>query len=278
MRDYAGRVAVVTGGADGIGLALSTALSAAGMRVALLDVRGDAAEASAQAIGSGARGYRCDVTLETDLANAAEAIRRDLGQVAIMCANAGVGAGGGMLTARQTAIDWVFAVNVHGLIGSMRAFVPLMTETDLPRAVCITASSASLSSPTAPLTLYAGSKHATMGIAEAAAAELEAQGITTTILCPGLINTRIWDGARARPDHFGGPRHADEASGEHWRTYGMPVEWVGDVAVEAIAAGQRYCVPVEQVGIDAFEARTAAIRNGITAWANRDRNRWPDAA
>ncbi len=152
-----------------------------------------------------------------------------------------------------------------------------MTEADQPRAVCITASSASLSSPSAPLTLYAGSKHATMGVAEAAAAELEAQGIAATILCPGLINTRIWDGARARPDHFGGPRYADDATGEHWRRNGLPVDWVGDVAVRAIAAGQRYCAPVEQAGIDAFEARTAAIRDGIVTWADRDRGRWPDA-
>jgi NAD(P)-dependent dehydrogenase (short-subunit alcohol dehydrogenase family) len=277
MDGYADRVAVVTGGADGIGLALGVALSKAGLRVALLDVRGEAAEASAEALGNGSRGYRCDVTLEADLTDTAKAVARDMGAVAILCANAGVGAAGGMLTAKQTAIDWVFAVNLHGLIGSLRAFVPLMTDADMPRAVCITASSASLSSPSAPLTLYAGSKHATMGVAEAAAAELDVLGIATTILCPGLINTRIWDGARARPDHFGGPRHADEASGEHWRANGMPVDWVGEVAVEAIAAGQRYCAPVEQVGIDAFEARTAAIRDGIIAWADRDRSRWPDA-
>jgi NAD(P)-dependent dehydrogenase (short-subunit alcohol dehydrogenase family) len=277
MDGYAGRVAVVTGGADGIGLALGTALSAAGMRVALLDVRGEAAVASAEALGNGTRGYRCDVTLEADLTDTAKAVARDMGPVAILCANAGVGAGGGMMNARQTAIDWVFAVNLHGLIGSLRAFVPLMTEAGLPRAVCITASSASLSSPSAPLTLYAGSKHATMGVAEAAAAELEAQGIATTILCPGLINTRIWDGARARPDHFGGPRHADEASGAHWRQNGMPVDWVGEVAVKAIAAGQRYCAPVDQVGVDAFETRTEAIRAGIVAWADRDRSCWPDS-
>jgi NAD(P)-dependent dehydrogenase (short-subunit alcohol dehydrogenase family) len=276
MHGYQGRVAVITGGADGIGRALGESLVAAGMRVALLDVRGDAAAQTASEIGPMAKGYACDVTVKAELDAAARAVSADLGPVAILCANAGVGAGGGMLDASDNAIDWVFAVNLRGLIDSLRAFVPLMTEDDAPRNVCITASSASLSSPSGPTTLYAGSKHATMGVAEAVAAELALKRIGTTILCPGLINTRIWDGARARPDHFGGPRHAAEETGDHWRQNGMAVDWVGDEAVKAILAGERYCAPLDTIGIDNFENRSAAIRSGIVRWADRDRMRWPD--
>ena len=281
MELYNGRVAAVTGGADGIGRALAEALAAAGMAVAILDVRGEAAQETAAAIiaaGGKAQAYVCDVTLYDQLEATAMAVKADLGAVSLLCVNAGVGAAGGMISASPKAIDWVFAVNVRGVIDTLRAFVPRMDDESGPRHVCFTASSASLTSPSGPLALYAGSKHATIGVAEAAAAELETMGIGCTILCPGLINTRIWDGARARPEHFGGPRFMPEATGDHWRTTGMAVDWVAEEALKAIAANARYCAPIDAHSADDFEMRASAIRAGFALWQDRDRTRWPDPA
>lgn len=268
---------MITGGGDGIGKALGIGLAKAGMRVALLDIRADAAEQAAAEIGDMARGYACDVTIKASIEKAAVAVEADFGPVSLLCANAGVGAAGGPLAAKDANIDWVLSVNQKGVLDTLRAFRPSMHDEDSPRHVLITASSASLTTPTASrLALYAGSKHCTMGIAEAAAVELAEQGIGTTILCPGLINTRIWDGARARPDQFGGPRLLPEETGEHWRNQGMPVEWVIVEALAAIDRGDRYCAPIDAHSVDDFEVRVAAIRAGIHRWQDRDAARWPD--
>jgi NAD(P)-dependent dehydrogenase (short-subunit alcohol dehydrogenase family) len=271
------RVAVITGGADGIGKALGAGLAAAGMKVALLDIREEAAKEAAAEIGGAARGYACDVTLKDSVEAAAVSVGADFGAVSLLCANAGVGAAGGPFVAKDRTIEWVLSVNQKGVLDTLRVFRPLMRDGDGPRHVLVTASSASLVSPAAPrLALYAGSKHCTMGMAEAAAAELAEEGIGTTILCPGLINTRIWDGARARPEQFGGPRLMPEETGEMWRNQGMPVEWVIEEALAAIDRGDRYCAPVDAHSVDDFEARVTAIRSGFRRWQDRDTARWPD--
>jgi NAD(P)-dependent dehydrogenase (short-subunit alcohol dehydrogenase family) len=280
VEQFQGRVAVITGGADGIGKALGKAFVACGLKVALLDIRKEAVKETAAALSGGGadvRGYLCDVTLTESIEAAAAAVKTDFGRVSLLCANAGVGAAGGPLAAKPATAEWVLSVNQKGILETLRLFRPLMDHEAGPRHVIVTASSASLVSPAASrLALYGGSKHCTMGIAEAAAAELAEDGIGTTILCPGLINTRIWDGARARPDHFGGARYQPEEAGEMWRQNGMDVDWVAECAIEAIANGDRYCAPVDAHSIDDFEARIAAIRAGVRRWQDRDLARWPE--
>lgn len=263
---FAGRWAVVTGGADGIGRALANAFMAQGMHVAVLDVRGEAADETATTLalqhGGTALALRCDVSDSQSLADAAAAIREQCGGIALLAANAGVGAAGGLLSASQQNLDWVLGVNVLGLIATARHFAPLFDGLEKgPRHLLVSASSAALSRVQGPgLALYSASKHCTMGIAEGLAAELQPQGIGTTILCPGLINTRIWDGARARPERFGGPRHLPEEVGENWRQNGMDVAWVAEEAVAAIAAGAPYCAPIEPHNADLFAARGDTMR------------------
>jgi NAD(P)-dependent dehydrogenase (short-subunit alcohol dehydrogenase family) len=274
---FAGRVAVITGGADGIGKALGGGLASAGLHVALLDIREDAAKDAAAEIGGDARGYGCDITLTASIEAAAAAVEADFGPIALLCANAGVGAAGGPLAAKASTIDWVLSVNQKGTLDTLRVFRPLLRDESGPRHVLVTASSASLVSPAASrLALYGGSKHCTMGMAEAAAAELAEDGIGTTIFCPGLLDTRIWDGARARPDHFGGPRYQPEETGEMWRARGMPVEWAVAEAIAAINCSDRYCAPVDAHSVDEFEARVAAIRAGFKRWQDRDVARWSE--
>lgn len=277
MDQFAGRLAVVTGGADGIGFAIASALTAISMRTVLLDIREDAVAEAAAALareGPGSLGLVCDVSDGDALADAAADIAAHMGSPSVICANAGVGAAGGMLSASVRAVDWVLEVNLKGTIHTLRRFVPMLDQAG-PRRVCITVSSASLVQPSAELGLYGGSKHGTMGIAEAVAAELAIAGIAVTILCPGLINTRIWDGARARPQRFGGPRFMPEEAGEHWREKGMPVDWVGDEAARAIVNGAPYCIPVDREVRDEFERRATAIRSGFRFWQDRDQLRWP---
>jgi NAD(P)-dependent dehydrogenase (short-subunit alcohol dehydrogenase family) len=103
----------------------------------------------------------------------------------------------------------MFSVNVDGLIDTVRAFVPEMKQAAGWRRIMITGSMAGLvqivdGGPSA----YGATKYAAVGIAEALRAELAADRIGVTLFCPGTVNTRIWDGARARPARFGGPSYA----------------------------------------------------------------------
>jgi NAD(P)-dependent dehydrogenase (short-subunit alcohol dehydrogenase family) len=269
MQDFAGRTAVITGGADGIGKALAMAFAAQGMRVALLDIRADAAEETAAAMrasGTDARAFACDVTDSDSLTTAAAAVQAHYGSIALLAANAGVGAAGGLLSASEANLGWVLSVNIHGLIATARHFVPLFDSADAgPRHLLVSASSASLIPVIAPgLSLYAASKQCTLGIAEGLAAELAPQGISTTILCPGLINTRIWDGALARPDKFGGARHLPEEVGTRWRNDGRDADWVADCTVAAITARAPYCIPVEPHVAASFAERADAISASFT--------------
>ena len=269
-KPYAGRTAVVTGGADGIGRALAERFAALGMKVAVLDIRADAAAEAAHALlplGAPATlAIGCDVADPAAMTAAAERIQAELGSIAIVWANAGVGTAGPFGEARWRNIEWVLSVNVLGVIHTARAFFPVLkTEREAggPCLIGITASSASLHHPGPGLEIYGASKHATMGVAEGIRMEALAAGIDCTILCPGLTDTRIWDGARARPERFGGARHAEETAGERWRREGMSVEFVADATMAAIARGDTFCCPTTAQGIASFEARVAAIRQGF---------------
>jgi NAD(P)-dependent dehydrogenase (short-subunit alcohol dehydrogenase family) len=274
MTDFTGTTGAITGAADGIGLGLARALGRRGMRVALLDIRAEAVtEAAAALSGDGieATGIGCDISDPASVTAAADAVSELFaGSLNLVWANAGVGIGGHLGTAPQTGIDWVMAVNIAGTISTVRAFLPLVQAATGLKHVGFTASSNTLGHiGPGPFGVYAASKWATAGIAEAVAGEVKPQGIGTTIFCPGLLNTRIWDGARARPDRFGGPRHHPEEAGEVWRTQGMPVDWACEAAVDAIIAGRLYCAPVDRHTVDDFETRTASVRDGFVVWQDR---------
>ena len=272
----AGTTAVITGGADGIGLALGRALTARGVRVALLDVRADAVREAATTLAD-AVGIVCDVTDAASVETAAGEARAALGGVNQLWVNAGVGIRGAISSASQNGIDWVYAVNAQGTINTVRYFLPLVEATDGFRHLGFTASSNTLGRiPAGPLAVYAASKWACLGIAEAVAGEAGAMGIGSTIFCPGLLNTRIWDGARARPDRFGGAVHQPEEAGEIWRTQGMSVDWACEEAIKAVEAGQPYCAPVDQHSLDDFEARVAAVRAGFVIHPTRQMLRSSD--
>lgn len=280
LTDYRGRTAVITGGADGIGLALARVFARGGMKLALLDIRADAAEEAASGLASSfgveAMGIGCDVADEASVNDAAERVHVAFGRPSLVWANAGLGGGTGFTTTKLETIDWVYGVNLWGVIHTARAFLPEMIENDGPAHFGVTSSSATLHWPSGPSVIYAASKHATMGIAEALYAETQGTHVGFTILCPGLVNTRIWDGARARPERFGGPRHQPEERGERWRRDGMNVDWVAEEALRAMEAGKLYACP-QLTGADAsFETRVAEIRNGFElttaadSWAGRE--------
>jgi NAD(P)-dependent dehydrogenase (short-subunit alcohol dehydrogenase family) len=256
----------VTGGATGIGFALARRAAALGLRPAILDVRKDAADEAVDRLrseGATAVAYHCDVTDPASLQAVAEQMSADGNVASILWINAGVGTLGGFLGAAPHHIEWVYAVNVLGAIHTAKALVPPMLERGGPAHVGLTASVAAI---VPAQHVYAASKHAVLGVGEALRLELGEHGVGVTLLLPGHAQTRIWDGARARPDRFGGPAHMPEAFGEGWKK-GLTPDEIAATAFTTVADGGGYCVLLpdyELPRLVQIDARNAALRTATT--------------
>lgn len=248
MKQLAGRLAIVTGAAEGIGAILAEGFARADMAVAVLDIRGEEAAETAtrlNALGAGdCFALAVDVSDRDALLAAAETLKARPEPWGMVWINAGVGAGASLVSGNPRSVEWAYGVNVLGAIWTAQAFLPHLYETDGARHIGFTASSAALTAPAPPLTLYAASKHASMGIAEALRAEAAVAHIPMTILCPGLLNTDIWDAARARPEKYGGVRRMDPSIATQWKEALLPQTMWPHIAAK-ITGGGGYltCLP-----------------------------------
>jgi len=215
VEELSGRTAVVTGAASGIGRALSRACAAEGMRVVVSDVEGAALEALADELregGAEVRAFVADVAVADQVRRLAEQSAEAFGKLHLVCHNAGVFAGGLSWEASPADYAWVFDVNVWGVVHGVRHFTPLQLAHGEPGHVVITASMAALTSTpfNAPYTM---SKHAALGMAETLRLELTARqaAVGVSVLCPELVQTRIGESQRNRPEHHKreGPSHAE---------------------------------------------------------------------
>ena len=268
LNAFKSRWALVTGAGDGIGRALALAFARQRLNVVVSDIRAEAAAAVAKEIETLGVAARTDVTDVSDRAAmfaSAERLAADGIVPALLWANAGVGAAAATIETSQRIVEWVVGVNILGVIWTAQAYVPHMLKQPGPHHVGITASSASLVDVRGPFTLYAASKQGTAGIAEAISAELTPKGVGVTILYPGMLNTNIWDAARARPDRFGGERHMDPKVGDPWRQTPGP-EVVTDPVLRTIDQGGGRCaVDPRGEARPLFEAKTTSIRNAFDA-------------
>jgi NAD(P)-dependent dehydrogenase (short-subunit alcohol dehydrogenase family) len=202
MREFAGRVAVVTGAASGIGLALATRLAQEGMRVVLADVEQSALEAAVGRLehdGYTVMGVPTDVSRAESVQDLADQTLRTFGAVHVVCNNAGVGGGFGKIwEASLQDWQWALDVNLWGVIHGVRTFVPILLEHGEPGHVVNTASVAGLVPGTR---VYSVTKHAVVALSEALYHGLRSidARIGVSVLCPGLIDTRIMFAYRNRP-------------------------------------------------------------------------------
>ncbi|WP_108811269.1 SDR family NAD(P)-dependent oxidoreductase [Sphingorhabdus sp. Alg231-15] len=259
---YAGRTALVTGAGDGIGKMLALKLAEAGVTVCVQDIREDAAAEVAKNIGSNAFAMAFDISDRAAVAEAADQFARDYSDLAMLWINAGVGVGASILEGKPDQVRWAYDVNILGAIWTAQCFVPLLQGD--PRHVGITASTAALRAPEGDFPLYAATKHGTMAVAEALRGELSAKDIETTILCPGLLNTEIWDGAKARPERFGGERRMDPKIAGMWRDAKTPdAMWPDIERVMAAGGGTLVCATDNGDTGAAMRQRIDAIENGL---------------
>ena len=204
--DLAGKVAVVTGAASGIGLAIAEKCVSEQMKVVLADVEEDALELAADRLAQ--RGPVLAVPTDVSVAESVDELRRQaeaFGPVHLVCNNAGVStAGPGAAWEKPvSAWDWVLGVNLWGVIHGIRAFMPGMVERDQGHIVNTASIAGFLPFPFAAP--YAASKHAVVGISTSIYHELELRGsnVHVSVLCPGWIRTNIADAERNWPERLG---------------------------------------------------------------------------
>ncbi len=202
MEDLLGKVAVVTGAASGIGLALTRALLAQGAKVVMADIEVDALEAASVGLGSDAEVLTmvCDVSDPVQVEALRDAAVARFGTVHVVVNNAGVSSAGPVWTQSLEDWQWVLGVNLYGVVNGIRTFAPLLIEQGEGHIVN-TASMAGLTSPPF-MSTYNVSKHAVVTLSETLFADLAlagASGVGVSVLCPGWVRTRIHEAARNRP-------------------------------------------------------------------------------
>ncbi|ROO87425.1 2-hydroxycyclohexanecarboxyl-CoA dehydrogenase [Actinocorallia herbida] len=186
----AGRVAVVTGGAAGIGLAISERLAQDGFKVAILDVVDGAAEQAAKSIeaaGGVARGYRADVSDRAAVDAALAEARAELGPPAAVVANAAVALQQSFLDMTLEQWNATLAINLTGTFNVVQSALPDLVEAGWGRVVLISSSSAQRGAPR--MAHYAASKGGQMALTKALAVEFAKTGVTVNTVAPSSIDT-----------------------------------------------------------------------------------------
>ncbi|MDB5402092.1 MAG: hypothetical protein JWQ55_4110 [Rhodopila sp.] len=209
MRDIRGKTAIVTGAASGIGLGIAKALARAGANIVLADLRPEPLEAARQAIemiGVRAVGVAIDVSDPKSVAAAGQAALDAFGTLHIAVNNAGVAMHGTPVDqVKLEEWEWVIGVNVKGVINGIHTFVPMIRSHGQGGHVVNTGSVSSLFVREGRNQgAYAMTKYAVLALSEALEQELAGSGIGVSVLCPGGVNTSIFESAATRPDRFGG--------------------------------------------------------------------------
>ncbi|GJF09173.1 oxidoreductase [Mycolicibacterium cyprinidarum] len=210
IRNFEGKVAVITGAANGIGRALALGFAAEGMQVVAADIDESGAMETVARIGSGAVARRVDVSDAESVATLADGCFTEFGHVDLLVNNAGVFQGGLSWERSIQDWEWTLGVNVYGIIHGIRSFVPRMMAQDTDGHVLNTASVAAFVSAPASAP-YVVSKCAALALSECLAHDLAAVGskIGASVLTPSSFDTGIAQTAGVRPERFGTDDTAD---------------------------------------------------------------------
>jgi len=204
MKDFAGRTAFVTGGANGVGIGLVRALLAQGCNVAIADIRPAHIDAALKALDNPrAMGVQVDVSSRADLARAAESVEARFGVVSLLFNNAGVNLFQSVEESSYDDWDWIMGVNLHGPINGVMTFVPRMIRAKQGGYIVNTASMAGFLAA-GVCGIYNTTKFAVRGLSESLRASLAAHGIGVSVLCPGLVKSYIYASDEIRPEALKG--------------------------------------------------------------------------
>jgi NAD(P)-dependent dehydrogenase (short-subunit alcohol dehydrogenase family) len=200
MKDFAGRTAFVTGGANGIGIGLVRALLAEGCSVAIADIREESIDAALKSLPKQrVMGVQVDVSSREAVARAADMVEANFGPVSLLFNNAGINLFQTIEESSYHDWDWVMGVNLDGPINGVMTFVPRMIAAGKGGYVVNTASMAGFLSAGRP-GIYNTTKFAVRGMSESLRGSLAQYGIGVSVLCPGLVKSYIFASDDIRPD------------------------------------------------------------------------------
>jgi NAD(P)-dependent dehydrogenase (short-subunit alcohol dehydrogenase family) len=243
MRDVEGKVAFITGGGSGVGLGMAKAFVAAGMRVAIADVRADHLEEATAVLGDSVHAIQLDVTDREGFARAADETERALGNVGVLCNNAGINLFNDIADATYQDWDWVLGVNLGGVVNGVVTFVPRMKARGEGGHVVNTASmGAFVAGPGAGI--YTTAKFGVLGLSDALRWSLLPHGIGVSVVCPGLVKSKIYESDRIRPRELS--TDVTPADEEFMRILpglheaGMDPDEIGDKVLRAITRNDFY--------------------------------------
>jgi NAD(P)-dependent dehydrogenase (short-subunit alcohol dehydrogenase family) len=270
VEQLTGKVAVVTGAASGIGLALARAFASEGMRLVLADVEEDALGTAVDdlaATGVEAIGVQTDVSLAESVEALAARTRERFGAAHVVCNNAGVATPGDPWVGPVSLWEWMFAVNVWGVVHGIRTFLPMLLAQGEGHFVN-TASAAGLRARP-HLAPYIASKYAVVGLSESLFLDLaeSAPGVGVSVVCPTWVRTRIVDGARNWLPRFGAaPERSEDEQALHELASaaladGADPANIASEVVDAVRTGRFWVIPDRSV-LDEVEQRAEGARGG----------------
>ena len=280
MKNFRDRVAVVTGAASGIGLALAERFAAEGMKVVMADIEAGALATAAAELrrhGAAVLATRVDVSRPEDVERLADETYHAFGAAHVVCNNAGVAVIGAVHEHTLADWHWVINVNLWGVIHGVHTFLPRMLAGGDEGHFVNTASMAGLT--TAPfMSVYDVTKHGVVALSESMYKELAVTGapIGVSVVCPGLIDTNIMRSSRNRPESLAeegktgpmaqafGQALSDRLAG------GYPPSEVAEQVIAGIREGRFYVVPAQpevkgNIAIraqDLLELRNPTLRRG----------------
>jgi NAD(P)-dependent dehydrogenase (short-subunit alcohol dehydrogenase family) len=268
MQELAGKVAVVTGGASGIGLAMARRFGAEGMKLVIADIEEAAlSEAADQLRSEGAEVF--DVVTDVSQADQVEALAEETvahyGAVHVVCNNAGVAGGGPAWEISLGEWEWVLGVNLWGVVHGVRSFVPRLLRAGEGHIVNTASMAGLVGLYTSPP--YAVSKSGVVALSESLYCQLQIAGapVGVSVLCPAWVRTRIHEADRNRPLTAGPP--TDTQGNDETRLAmqqviagGMDPAKVADRVLVAVRSGQLYVLPHdEEFWLDLIRKRMTGI-------------------
>jgi NAD(P)-dependent dehydrogenase (short-subunit alcohol dehydrogenase family) len=243
LPDLAGKIAVVTGGASGIGKGIAASLAAEGARVIIADIQREALDVAAAELG--VDGVPTDVSDSDSVERLARTVVEKYGTVHVVCNNAGIGP---LAPVKDLTLDdwrWMLGVNLWGVIHGVHTFLPILSGNPDGGHIVNTASMAGLVAH-ARLGAYSTAKYGVVALTEVLAEELAADGsrVGVSVLCPGTVRTNIGTSSRNRPAELGdaGFKDVDIELEDNPRYRWIYPEQAGRVVVRAIKRGDLYAL------------------------------------
>jgi len=264
MESLRDKIAVVTGGASGIGREMCRSFARAGARVVVADLDDAGMAETAAAVkqdGSAAITVRTDVSRLSEVQALAERAYAEWGAVHVLCNNAGVSVHGGLESATHRDWEWVIGVNLWGVIHGIEAFVPRMVAKGEPGHIVNTGSMAGLIASQG-LGVYNTTKYAVVGLSETLQKDLRPYNIGVSVLCPMGVATAIGKSERNRPPKLQNPERTGRTDDFTLIGRTLSPAHVAERVLRAVLANRLYIITHEE-GLDPLRRRFQRMERAI---------------